>query len=226
MSENLKELTPSEIKRLLLLLSDELRYQGKKAIIYVVGGANISLTLDISRTTKDIDTVIKDGYDAVMAAAQAVAAREPGLGHDWINSEFTGGNNPIGGLQWQWFDNRSVDIPTTYLATGSLIVETASPEMMLALKTIAGREHDVQDAHKLMRMTGLRTYVELLRNLETFTGPRLFQAQGQPTTSIHIRDNIRLILDNAPEDLRPPRKVNRLEKFRSWRKARRNARSS
>lgn len=217
MSENLKELSPEEILRLFEKLSDELARPGQSAIIYVVGGANIALMIDAARSTTDIDVVVKSGFKAVQAAASAVAETEPGLGSDWLNSEFTHDGNPTSGLAWQWFDKRDDDIAQTFFSSPNLTVQLATPEMMLALKTLAGRDQDVADAHKLMAITGLRTYEDLSRNIERFTGPRLFAAQGQPTTILNVQQSIKRILDNAPADLRPQRTSMRERLLRRWR---------
>lgn len=210
-----KELSADEILRLLSLVSDELMSREQKATIYLVGGANIALVVDAACTTNDIDAAIKRGYTEVTAAAQAVAEREPDLAADWLNAEFTAGEGQTGGLSRQWFDNRDADKPQTVFASDALTVELASPEMMLALKTLAGRYQDLNDAFALMRLTGLRTYAELSRNIERFTGRRLFESQGKPTTFIDVRHSIRRILDNAPEDLRPPPKTRLTDRLRN-----------
>lgn len=46
---------------------------------------------------------------------------------------------------------------------------------MLALKTLANRDQDISDAHKLMRRTGITTPQDLGRNLARFTGRASFR---------------------------------------------------
>ena len=75
--------------------------------------------------------------------------------------------------------------------------------MMLALKTLASRDRDMNDIYALMRMTGIRTPQELGRNLVRFTGPRIIQEQGKPWMPHHIDPAFTFILDNAPDDLQP-----------------------
>lgn len=172
-------------------------------MIYVVVGANIAMAVDESRTTTDIDVVVKRGFDVVFDAARAVARDEIGLGDDWVNAAFTG-NTPGGGIAWSWFDNRDRDTPATVFKGSALLVELASPEMMLALKTLAQRPQDMDDIYTLMRRTEIRTPEGIGRNLARFTGRRIFDAQGEPGMFINIDPKFRAIFDGAPDDLRPP----------------------
>lgn len=202
MRSNLKELTSGDIRRLLGELDKELAKAGERAVLYVVGGANIALAFDTGRTTTDVDAVVKQGFDAVWAAAKRVADSEPGLGEDWLNSAFTGGT-PDGGVSWSWMDNKDADEPSTFFEGESLSVQLASPEMMLALKTLSSRDKDLDDIYLLMRATGIRDAQGLGRNLARFTGRRIFDAQGSPWMYFHIDPTFSYILDNAPDDPRP-----------------------
>jgi len=197
-----KELNREDINRLLKQLDNVLAARGKSLSIYVVGGANIALTVDGARTTTDIDVVITDGAEALREAAIEVARGEPGLGEDWLNDELSGGSYGSG-LQWGWFDNRDADDPTPLFHGQGLQVELASPEMMVALKTIAGRPRDRADLYKLMRLTGIKTPQQLGKNLAKFTGDRFFKEQAKPGMYLHIDPEFREIFDNAPADLRP-----------------------
>jgi hypothetical protein len=203
MALNQYGLDADEIRRLLGLLDEELAAAGEAAVLYVVGGANMALSLNARRTTTDIDVVIKRGSAAVLAAAQAVAARVDGLGEDWLNNAFTGYTD-TGGMTWSWFDNRDDDQPSTAYSGQALFVELASPAMMLALKTLAARDQDMDDIYLLMRHLGIRTPLELGRNLARFTGRRIFDAQRDPYMYLHIDPEFHDIFDNAPDDLRPP----------------------
>jgi hypothetical protein len=197
-----KELSRTEIRRLFTRLDEELARRGQSVAVYVVGGANIALTVDGSRTTTDIDAVVKAGYEHLVRAARVVAGTESGLPDDWINADFTGGDNPTGGLFWRWFDNRDQDIPEISFTGETLTVELASPEMMLALKTLANRDQDLVDTFTLMRITGITTPEAIGRNLARFTGPRLFRIQGTDAVYPRVDPRFRHIFDNAPADLR------------------------
>ena len=188
--------------RLLHRLDAVLNERGHQVVLSIVGGANMALAVDARRSTTDVDAVVKRGFDVVFKAAAEVARTEPGLAPDWLNTEFTGGT-PDGGPAWSFFDNRDDDKPSTFFTGTSLTVELASPEMMLALKTLAGRDRDMKDIFGLMRMTGIRTPRELGRNLVRFTGPRIIHEQQSPWMPHHIDPSFKFILDNAPDDLRP-----------------------
>lgn len=225
MTRNRKDLTREDIERLIEKLDAELARRGSRAVLYLVGGANIAMAVDGSRTTTDLDVVVKRGFDVVFDAARAVARGESGLGDDWINAAFTGYTQD-GGIAWSWLDNRDRDAPVTAFKGSALLVELASPEMMLALKTLAQRPQDIADIHTLMRMTGIKTPEELGRNLARFTGRRIFDAQGQPGVVIHIDPEFRAIFDGAPDDLRLPGYARRpplKARARGWLDARRSA---
>ena len=197
---NRKVLTRDDITRLLQKLDADLAAHGQRAVLYVVGGANIALAIDGTRSTTDIDVVVKSGTDVVFSAAKRVAATEPGLGDDWLNSQFAG-DGDHGGIAWQWFDNKHLDEPQVAYEGQGLRVELASPEMMLALKTLARRPQDLPDIYRLMRLTGITTALQLGRNLARFTGRRLFDAQNTAGMFHHIDPEFREILDQAPADL-------------------------
>lgn len=216
MVSSAKSLSGGDIRRLLEKLDLELANRGQRAALYVVGGANIALALDESRSTTDVDSVVTRGFDVVFDAARAVAREEDGVGEDWLNADFTGGT-PDGGLVWPWLDNRDNDVPITAFDGAALRVQLASPPMMLALKTLAQRPQDMADIYQLMRLTGIRTAADLGRNLARFTGPRIFQAQGQWGTLVHIDPAFRNIMDNAPPDLRPPDRLPAsIPRWRRW----------
>lgn len=217
MSENQQDLGREDIERLLSKLGEVLARRGQRLVLYVVGGANIALAIDNTRVTKDIDVVVKAGKQYLQAAAAEVAATEPGLSPDWINTEFTG-DTYDGGMTWSWFDNKGNDTPTRKQYGTSLEVQLASPEMILALKTLAGRPKDIEDIAKLMRLTGIRTPLELGKNLYRFTGRRIFDAQVDPMMYLHIDPEFREIFNRLPPDLRPakPQKhtlKDRIKKF-------------
>lgn len=216
MPDNTKSLTRDDIHRLMGKVDAELARRGQRAVLYIVGGANIAMAVDGSRSTTDIDVVIKRGFDVVFDAARAVAHTEPGVGDDWLNAAFTQGQ-PDGGITWQWMDNKDDDIPATALNGSALRVELASPQMMLALKTLAQRPQDMADIYTLMRITSITTPDAIGKNLARFTGRRIFDAQNQPGMFLHIDPQFRNIFDNAPDDLHPSSRRSRP----TWRQRRR-----
>ncbi|MCL1906644.1 MAG: hypothetical protein FWG08_01800 [Propionibacteriaceae bacterium] len=211
MAENQKMLDRAYMEHLLRKLDEVLVERGQRAVVYVVGGANIAMALDASRTTRDIDVVVKHGDGIVFDAARKVAESEEGLADDWLNNQFTGGTKE-GGMTWPWIDNKDLDAPLTVFAGDGLVVELASREMMLALKTLAQRPQDLPDIYLLMRELGIATPEGIGKNLARFTGERIFRAQGTAGMFIHIDPKFRRIFDNAPKDLRPPKSPSLLEK--------------
>lgn len=202
MSENQQDLGQEDIQRLLGKLGEVLARKQQRLVLYVVGGANITLAIDDTRITKDIDVVVKAGKQYLQAAAAEVASTEPGLAPDWINTEFTG-DTYDGGMTWSWFDNKKQDTPIRREYGKGLEVQLASPEMILALKTLAGRPKDIEDIAKLMRLTGIRTPLDLGKNLYRFTGRRIFDAQIDPMMYLHIDPEFREIFNRLPPDLQP-----------------------
>ena len=225
MSQNQTQLSKDDIQRLLARLDEDLWEHNQEAIIYVVGGANIALAIDMGRTTTDIGFAAKSGLDAVSAAAKRIAESEPGLRleSDWINSAFT--NYGQGGMTWSWFDNKDNDTPATILDGYALKVELASPEMLLALKTLVDRPRDIDDAHKLMRLTGICTPLGIGRNLARFTGRRVFDEQGAPYMYLHIDPTFPHIFDNLPADLCRMRDAQSASERAADRAARKTARN-
>lgn len=212
-SHNAVELTKDDIIRLLCKLDAELESRGEKVVVYVIGGANVSIAIDAKRTTTDIDVVVKRGLSVLSDAAKAVSETEPEIEADWINTQFTA-DTYKGGITWPWFDNKDDDNPSTFLDGKGLKVELASPEMVLALKTLAQRPKDMDDIYALMRLTGITDAQGLGRNLARFTGKRIFEAQGSPGMFIHIDPKFSYIFDNAPDDLRPIRLIPWYKKLR------------
>lgn len=202
MSENQQDLGREDIERLFQKLGDVLARKQQQLVLYVVDGANVAMAIDHTRVTKDIDVVVKAGRQYLQAAAAEVAATEPGLATDWINTEFTN-DTPDGGMTWSWFDNKNSDSPTRKQYGPALEVQLASPEMVLALKTLAGRLKDIEDIVKLMRLTGIKTPLDLGKNLYRFTGRRIFDAQADPMMYLHIDPEFREIFNRLPPDLRP-----------------------
>lgn len=161
-----------------------LRQQGSFVTIYVVGGANIAMSVNRRRTTHAIDVVFLQGREEGVKAAIALANSE-GVSDDWLNDDFSDGTL-YGELSWSYFDNRNQEVLNVIYRGTNLTVALASPNMMLALKTLSGRETDMEDIYLLMKLTGIFTPEGLGRNLAKFTGPRIFREQGSPWMPHHI----------------------------------------
>jgi hypothetical protein len=195
MVNNTRTLDKTEMLVLLEMLSQELAAIGEKVSVYVVGGAGIAFIVDQFRTTTDIDVVVRFGLAALREAAAKVAIQVPGLEADWINNAFTGGEYS-GGNCWPWFDQHHNDIGTLVFSSPNLSVECASPEMILALKTMTVRFKDIDDIRKLLAYTNIHSKQDLLENLFKYTGPRLFNTQGRRDAPVNINYNVDMILAN------------------------------
>lgn len=114
-----------KIVTLLLDLSDELEQRGARADLFVVGGAAMTLAYDLHRTTRDLDAVFVP-TNVVRHAAKTVGEKH-GLDPDWLNDAVKG------------FLPGDDSNAVTYFESGSLRVDVASPQYMLAMKLLAAR---------------------------------------------------------------------------------------
>ena len=69
-------------------LSKELRFQGARAQIYIVGGAAMSLAYSRARRTEDVDARIDAGHSRLTEAVRTVGRRH-GLGDSWLKEQAT-----------------------------------------------------------------------------------------------------------------------------------------
>lgn len=136
-------LAESEIRAALSELAERLERRRTHARLYIAGGAAMVLAYDADRATRDIDTAILDGYEAVMSIA-AEMARERGWPSTWLNEQAT----PYMPKAVQRHGREVFEHPY-------LTVIAASPEHMLAMKARAARRTDISDAMRLMEITGI-----------------------------------------------------------------------
>lgn len=147
---NLGPLTAVQLQGLFEDLSRELKVRGERAQLYVVGGAAIALAHDDRRVTRDVDALFAPA-PVVRLAAEAVAERH-GLDADWLN-DAAKGYLPVG-----------EGVARTVFESDTLLVQTASPEDLLAMKLLAVRdERDLDDAALLFNEAG---YTETQEGLD------------------------------------------------------------
>ena len=134
-------------KRLLELfeeLSRELRFQGARAQIYIVGGAAMSLAFSRERLTMDVDARIDTGHYRLTEAVRTVGRRH-GLADTWLNDQATTAIP------------RSADARAeTLYQSAHLTVTGASAKHLLAMKLLAAREKDREDIGVLCKHLGLQ----------------------------------------------------------------------
>ena len=130
-----------------------------------VGGAPM-LTRVPGRQTGDIDIVSEGLNDAVRDASRTVASRH-NLTPAWINDGVKG---------WAV----SVTVEPERIFTGKcLILDSAGPRYLLAMKLLSGRETDEEDCIALIRETGIYDEEELLDLMETAAGVRGLRARDE-----------------------------------------------
>jgi len=130
-------------------LGDRLVRRGVIADIYVFGGAAMALAYDARRATRDIDAVFKP-HGIVLEEARIVAD-ELGLPDWWLNEQASTYVAPDG----------DPSAPRVFDHPG-LRVAAASPEHLLAMKTLAARRRDSDDIRFLVRRLGLASVDEVL----------------------------------------------------------------
>jgi len=149
-----------EILRALAALGLRLAARGVVGELYVVGGAAIALAFDERRATRDIDAVFEPKMIVYEEAARV--ADDLGLPEAWLNDGvkgFLAGPDP-------W--------PTSVFEAPGLRVQSASAQMLLALKCLAHRlGEDDGDVRLLARHLSLSDPDEVLGLVVQVVGDRV-----------------------------------------------------
>ena len=158
----------SELQEALSELAVILQRRGKRARIYVAGGAAMILANKSDKLTRDIDAWIEEGYGAVMDAAQQIAGQR-GWPSTWINEQATTYTPPP--------EKRR---GTVVYDHPSLKVIAANNDHLLAMKARAARSVDESDVEQLLRECGYST-VEQVESLvqNVFSDEGLGERQKQ-----------------------------------------------
>ena len=143
MTASRRTLTRAEVVGLLTEVGAVLERDGLHATLYVVGGAAMSITLDSRRITRDVDAVFRTEADGLRAAAREVATRH-GLDPAWLNDTVT---SMLVGMV---IDDGEGEFDVPGLSAG-----VASPEHLLAMKMLAGRDRDLDDLVVLFGHLGI-----------------------------------------------------------------------
>jgi hypothetical protein len=139
-----KEFTAADMRDLLRDLDAELQRIGKAATIFIVGGAAMALAYNADRASADIDGTFEP-RDVVLDAA-AVVARRRNLDRNWLSE----------GVR-DFMPPEPDDHPRSERIGPALVIEIASPEYVLAMKSMTTRKSDgdLADAVYLCRMLGI-----------------------------------------------------------------------
>ncbi len=144
-------LDSKDIQKLLKLLNKELDQLHVTGELYLVGGAVMCLVFDARQSTQDLDAFFKP-TEVIRKAVAKIAARD-NYPHDWLN-------DAVKGFMSEHGDYR------TFLELSNLTVMTATPEYLLAMKSIAmrlGAEfHDETDIRFLLRYLNVIQYEHAL----------------------------------------------------------------
>ena len=132
-------------------LSEELRVQGTRAQIYIVGGAAMSLAFSRDRTTQDVDARIDTGNYRLTDAVRTVGRRH-GLADTWLNDQ-------VSTTIPRAADARAV----TLYQSSHLTVTGASARHLLAMKLLAARQKDRKDIAVLCTHLGLKSPEDAIR---------------------------------------------------------------
>ncbi|MEI6230659.1 MAG: hypothetical protein WCP81_07995 [Actinomycetes bacterium] len=125
-------LSPNEVREILTELVKRLAVRGSAGAIHVIGGAAIALINPDRVATQDVDGFIR------IADAQDVLdelARDYGLTPDWFNWRAQGLQPPIGGPE-MWHE---------VVREGSVVLQVANTDALLAMKLNAARARDTAD---------------------------------------------------------------------------------
>jgi hypothetical protein len=128
----------ADIKRYLQLLGQELQTRNTAGNILLLGGAVMLLEVGNRATTQDIDASFEGSNASLIRQAIVVIAQREGLAQDWLNDGAKGFlySQPKTVL-WKSYPGLNIYIP--------------SLDYILAMKIIAGRPRDIEDARALIQ---------------------------------------------------------------------------
>ncbi|GLI26448.1 hypothetical protein ARHIZOSPH14_06900 [Agromyces rhizosphaerae] len=165
-----------------------LRDGGERRGICIVGGAALALRYFEREATVDIDAQFIGSHDEMLAASREVADAN-GWPHDWLNDQAAGFIPHYGRRTTEW---------ETLYDDGTVVIQVASPEAMLAMKLRANRPgRDDADLAKLMALRGIRSVGAAEELYEDFYS-------GEPLPDRAVRMVTRILEVGLPPAPKPP----------------------
>ena len=145
--------TKVDLERLVRLFAEQLNDVGVSGTVSILGGAAIALLYHTERTaTADIDALFP--ADDRIAEIICTIGKEEGLPNNWINNQVA--------LTLPFQGNSELSFWREYLIVGSIVVQIASAEYLLALKLNADRgRRDRPDIEALIPICKLSTIEEI-----------------------------------------------------------------
>ena len=146
-----RHLDRGQILKLFDELSAELRQQGARAQVYIVGGAAMSLAFSRDRRTEDVDGRIDKGHSRLTDAVRTVGRRHD-LPETWLNDQATS----------MMPGERDARASTLY-ESAYLTVTGASARHLLGMKLASARDKDDEDIAVLCKHLGLEGPEDAIR---------------------------------------------------------------
>ncbi|MGH8905120.1 MAG: DUF6036 family nucleotidyltransferase [Egibacteraceae bacterium] len=138
------------IRSALNALAVRLARRRVRADVYVFGGAAMVLAYGVDRATRDVGAVFSP-HGPVLDEARAVA-EELGLPPFWLNEQAA-----------VYLSRQRDKRAATVFDHPHLRVQASSGEHLVAMKALAGRQHDLEDLGVLIDRLGLRSPDEVVR---------------------------------------------------------------
>src|SRR6185312_7278028 len=135
------ELSAGLVREMVGRLAQALDQRGVDASIYIVGGAAIAMDYDSRRLTVDVDAFFAP-RDAVLEEAEKLA-EEYGVSADWLNDK----------AKMAQVHGDDDGIAQDELSSGGVVVRTASPHHLIAMKLAAERDRDIADIATILDRT-------------------------------------------------------------------------
>jgi Nucleotidyltransferase of unknown function (DUF6036) len=155
----------NDIQRYLKMLGQELAINRHRGEILLVGGAVMVLIVGNRRSTRDIDASFEREAAAIRSAVSRIANQE-GLPPDWLNDGAKGflySSPPI--TLWKSYPGLDIYLPAL--------------DYILAMKIIAGRPQDIDDAEALVQRLGFTDPQQVIDILRQYIPSQYLTARVQ-----------------------------------------------
>jgi len=150
-------LTDRDIRRLFLLLNEELRRTDTEGELFLVGGAVMCLAYAARPSTQDVDALFRPARQVREAAARV--AIQAGINADWLNDGVKAFLSEHGEF-------------SPFVEHDHLRVMVAQPEYLLAMKCLALRigaeSHDEDDVRYLLRHLDVGSHERAIATITRF----------------------------------------------------------